>query len=71
MTNIRSIDMMFLDDVFDMGGGYVLNFSDRTFAKFVAEELLINNPDAVLGRQLRPDPTVNLLVNLPVAVVQE
>jgi hypothetical protein len=31
MTNIRSIDMMFLDDVFDMGSGYVLNFSDRTF----------------------------------------
>jgi hypothetical protein len=32
MSNIRSIDMLFLDDVFDMGGGYVLNFSDRTFA---------------------------------------
>ena len=30
MSNIRSIDMMFLDDIFDMGSGYVLNFSDRT-----------------------------------------
>jgi len=29
MNNIRSIDMMFLDDVFEMGSGYVLNFSDR------------------------------------------
>ena len=28
MSNIKSIDMLFLDDVFDMGGGYVLNFSD-------------------------------------------
>jgi hypothetical protein len=30
MSNIRSIDMMFLDDLFEMGSGYVLNFSDRT-----------------------------------------
>jgi hypothetical protein len=42
MTNIRTIDMMFLDDLFDMGGGYVLNFSDRTFARFFAEELSID-----------------------------
>jgi hypothetical protein len=42
MTNIRSFDMMFLDDVFDMGGGYVLNFSDRTFAQLFAEELNID-----------------------------
>lgn len=39
MTTIRSIDMMFLDDAFDMGGGHALNFSDRTFARFFAEEL--------------------------------
>lgn len=42
MSNIRSIDMMFLDDIFDMGSGYVLNFSDRTFAQFFAEELNID-----------------------------
>ena len=34
MTNIRAVDMLFLDDLFEMGGGYVLNFSDRTFAQF-------------------------------------
>lgn len=34
MPNIRSIDMLFLDDLLDMGGGYVLNFSDRTIAQF-------------------------------------
>lgn len=39
MPNIRSIDMLFLDDLFDMGGGYVLNFSDRTFSQFFAKEL--------------------------------
>lgn len=42
MSNIRSIDMMFIDDIFDMGGGYVLNFSDRTFAQFFAGELNID-----------------------------
>lgn len=31
--------MPLLDDLFEMGGGYVLNFSDRTFAQFFAEEL--------------------------------
>src|SRR5262245_32828547 len=42
MPNIRSMDMLFLDDVFEMGGGYVLNFSDRTIAQFFAEELNID-----------------------------
>jgi hypothetical protein len=53
MTNIRAVDMLFLDDLFEMGGGYVLNFSDRTFAQFFAEELNldIDNPAyAVNGR---------------------
>jgi hypothetical protein len=39
MPNIRSIDMLFLEDLFVMGGGYVLNFSDRSFSHFFAEEL--------------------------------
>lgn len=47
MTNIRSLDMMFLDDLFEMGGGYVLNFSDRTFAQFFAEELNIDIDDPI------------------------
>ncbi len=50
MSNIRSIDMMFLDDVFEMGGGYVLNFSDRTFAQFFAEELNIDIDDPIYAR---------------------
>jgi hypothetical protein len=42
---IRTIDMRLLDDLFEMGGGYVLDFSDRTFAAFFAEELGINIDD--------------------------
>jgi hypothetical protein len=45
MTNIRAIDMMFLDDLFEMNGGYVLNFTDRTFAQFFAEELNLDIDD--------------------------
>lgn len=50
MSNIRSIDMMFLNDLFDMGSGYVLNFSDRTFSQFFAEELNIDIDDPVYAR---------------------
>jgi hypothetical protein len=45
MPNIRSIDMLFLDEVFEMGGGYVLNFSDRTLSRFFAEELNVDIDD--------------------------
>ncbi|MBI3704853.1 MAG: DUF3644 domain-containing protein [Rhizobiales bacterium] len=50
MPNIRSIDMMIIDDVFDMGTGYVLNFSDRTFAQFFAEELNIDIDDPIYAK---------------------
>jgi hypothetical protein len=41
-TTIRTIDMRLIDDLFAMGDGYVLDFSDRTFAVFFSEELGIN-----------------------------
>ena len=50
MGKIGSIDMMFLDDVFGMGGGYVLNFSDRTFSEFFREELQIDIDDPLYAR---------------------
>ncbi len=43
--NIRMTDMMTLDDIFEMGGGYVLDFSNYTFARFFAEELNIDIDD--------------------------
>ncbi len=45
MPNIRSIDMLFLDQLFEMSGGYVLNFSDRTMSRFFAEELNVDIDD--------------------------
>jgi hypothetical protein len=45
MANIRQLDMLLIDDFFEMGGGYVLNFSDRTFAAFFAElDIEIDDP---------------------------
>ena len=37
--HIRTTDMLVIDNVFGMGDGYVLNFSNRTFSEFFAEEL--------------------------------
>jgi predicted protein tyrosine phosphatase len=38
-TKIRAIDQRLIDDLFEMGGGYVLDFSNRTFAEFFADEI--------------------------------
>src|SRR3989338_5019837 len=37
MSDLSFIEKVKLEKLFDMGGGYVLNFSNRTFAEFVAE----------------------------------
>jgi hypothetical protein len=42
MTNIRTVEMLFLDDLFEMRGGYVLDFSDKTFTEFFKNELAID-----------------------------
>jgi hypothetical protein len=42
VSPIRAIDMRLIDDLFDMGGGYVLDFSDRTFGEFFNDELNID-----------------------------
>jgi hypothetical protein len=34
--------MRLIDDLFGMGGGYVLDFNDRTFAEFFRDDLNIN-----------------------------
>jgi Restriction endonuclease len=44
MSNIRTLDMLTVDDLF-IDSGYVLNFSDRTYATFFAEELKVNIDD--------------------------
>lgn len=45
VPNIRSLDMLFLDELFEMGNGYVLNFSDKTMSRFFAEELNVDIDD--------------------------
>ena len=52
-TTIRTMDMLVLDKVFDMGDGYVLNFSNRTFADFFREELQVDIDHPRLGRARR------------------
>jgi Abortive infection C-terminus len=37
MSDLRFIEKSKLEELFEMGGGYVLDFSNRTFAEFVAE----------------------------------
>lgn len=45
MPNIRTLDMQLVDQLFEMDGGYVLDFSDRTMATFFAEELNVDIDD--------------------------
>lgn len=45
MPNIRSLDMKLVDDLFEMSGGYVLDFSDRTMASFFIDELNVDIDD--------------------------
>jgi predicted protein tyrosine phosphatase len=45
MPNIRHIDMMFLDDLFEMSSGYVLDFSNPRFSQFFADELNVDIDD--------------------------
>lgn len=41
-AKIRAMDMPILDKVFGMEDGYVLDFSNRTFAEFFREELRVD-----------------------------
>jgi len=51
MPNIRTSDMRLVDDLFEMGGGYVLDFSDRTMALFFIEELNVDIDDPIYREQ--------------------
>jgi hypothetical protein len=42
MANIRAVDFRLLDDIFAIGGGYVLDFSNRTFSDFSRSEIKID-----------------------------
>lgn len=42
MAKLATTDKQILEELFQMGGGYVLNFSDRTFGEFFRDDLAIN-----------------------------
>ena len=42
MVTLKHSEMRVFDDAFDMHGGYVLNFSDRTMSEFFDDEFGIN-----------------------------
>jgi|SRR5882724_3428905 hypothetical protein len=42
MANLNSIDKQILEKLFQMGGGYVLNFSDRTMGEYFRDDLKID-----------------------------
>lgn len=39
MARMSTMDKLFIEDLFDMGGGYVLDFSNRTFAEYFKDEI--------------------------------
>ncbi|HEU0071315.1 MAG TPA: hypothetical protein VFS04_08475, partial [Alphaproteobacteria bacterium] len=45
MSSLNSIDIFFLEKIFGMSDGYVLDFSNRTFAEFFATEFNIDIDD--------------------------
>lgn len=51
MPNVRSLDMNVIDELFEMGNGYVLDFSDRTMLSFFAEELNVDIDDPIYREQ--------------------
>lgn len=46
LGKLRPLDLRLLDSLFGMGGGYVLDFSNRTFAEFFNGEISIDIDDA-------------------------
>ncbi len=41
-SKLRATDRRFIDDLSDMGDGYVLDFNNQTFAEFFADELAVD-----------------------------
>lgn len=46
MANLATNDKQVLEKLFQMGSGYVLNFSDRTFQEFFRDDVSVNIYDA-------------------------
>jgi len=42
MSDLSSLEKLKLEKMFAMGGGYVLEFTDKTFREFISENTNIN-----------------------------
>ena len=49
MPKIKPLDMKLIDLLFEMEGGYVLDFSDRTMSQFFLGELEIDIDDPLFA----------------------
>jgi hypothetical protein len=76
MANLKQTDLLILDKLFEMGGGYVLDFSNTSFQQFIFNVCKIdiyNSKYAVYGDskakrlrmfwQIESDNTVGILIN--------
>lgn len=50
VSNIRTPDMLFLEQLFEFDSGYVLNFFNREYARFFAEEVNVDIDDSIWSR---------------------
>jgi hypothetical protein len=50
-TKLKALDFKLLDEIFEMGGGYVLNFSNGTFAEFFTDQLGVNIDDPLYSQE--------------------
>jgi hypothetical protein len=52
MSGIKTIDLLLITDLFEPKGsaGYILNFNDRTFAQFFAQELPVDIDDPAYAK---------------------
>lgn len=50
-TKLKALDIQLLDDIFQMGDGYVLNFSNKTFAEFFDDQLGVDIDSPVYSQE--------------------
>jgi len=70
---LKSSELRLIDDLFEMGGGYVLDFSNQTFSEFFEDELSVNidhSKWSMEGTSKAKRLRYYLRSNLPVTVVK-
>lgn len=50
-TRLKALDFQLLNDIFVMGDGYVLNFSNKTFSEFFADQLGVDIDSPIYSQE--------------------